>query len=228
MSAQRFVTEPGENEARHQAMDASTPSPIERELTRRGLLVGAGAGALGVSALAQAVGWLAGAEEAGAQVALAPDDPAVRATMAALADTIVPGPAGGADAQPGALEAGALDELYDPFYGASGAYPLLHQDVQQATPRVLGRSARFDLALPYADRERVVLDRITAGGSGGNSTLYLIYQGAAIIVYVAYMGTARSAVGPHYIGFPPASDGYWPGHSYRVRFRGMTKDGNPS
>jgi hypothetical protein len=38
-------------------MGASTPNAIERELTRRGLLIGAGAGALGVTALAQAIGW---------------------------------------------------------------------------------------------------------------------------------------------------------------------------
>jgi hypothetical protein len=73
----------------------------------------------------------------------------------------------------------------------------------------------------------VVIDRIIAGGSGGESTLYLLYQGAAILVYVAYYGTARSDAGPRYIRFPPHSDGYWPEHSYRLHFRGMTKDGNP-
>jgi hypothetical protein len=187
----------------------------------------AGGGVLGVSALATAVGWLREAADAVGQTGLAPDDPAVRRTMAAYADTIVPGPAGGADTEPGAIEARVLDELYDPFYGVSGTYPFLHNDIQLATARVLGRPARFDLELPYADRERVVLDRIVAGPNGGSNIAYLIYQGAAIIVYVAYYGTARSEVGPAYINFPPRSDGYFPRHSYRVRFRGMTKRGNP-
>jgi hypothetical protein len=187
----------------------------------------AGGGVFGASALATAVGWMREASEAIGQVGLSPDDPAVRATMTAYADTIVPGPAGGADAEAGAVEAGAVEELYEPFYGAAGTYPFLHQDIQLATARVLGRPARFDLDLSYADRERVVLDRIVATGDGGDNTAYLIYQGAAVIVYVAYYGTARSELGPQYIKFPPESNGYYPRHSYRVRFRGMTKRGNP-
>jgi hypothetical protein len=208
-------------------MNAGVLSPIERELTRRGFVVGAGASAIGLGALVQALRWLADAEPAAALLGVAPGAPAVRATMAAFADTIVPGPAGRADRSPGALEAGVLDELYDPFYGASGSYPLLHEELQLTAARVLGRPVPFDLSLPYPDRERVVLDRIVAPGSGGRSPNYVLYQGAAILVYVAYYGTARSEAGPRYIGFPPASDGYWPHHSYRVRFRRMTKHGNP-
>jgi hypothetical protein len=189
--------------------------------------VGAGAGVLGVSALAQALGWLKTAEEAFGQVGLSPSDPEVRKTMAAFADTIVPGPAGRADPHPGAIEAKVIDEMYDPFYGAVNTFSYIHNDIQLTTPRVLGRPARFDLELPYPDRERVVLDRIVATGSGGQNIEYLLYQGAAILAYVAYYGTAKSDAGPRYIRFPPHSDGYWPRHSYRLRFRGMTKDGNP-
>jgi hypothetical protein len=201
-------------------------SPIERELTRRGFVVAAGAGALGVSALAQALEWLRAAEPAAAQVGLAPDDPAVRATMAAFADTIVPGPAGGADGEPGAIEAGAHEEIYDSFYGASPSFPVLHQELRVTTARLLGKPA-FDLSLPYPERERVVADRIVAPGSGGQSPNWLLFQGAAILVYVVYYGTARSELGPRYIGFPPRSGGYWPRHSHRVRFRRMTRSGNP-
>lgn len=208
-------------------MEAGAGSPIEQELTRRGFVVGAGGAALGLSALTQALRWLADPPVAAAQLGLSPADPAVRATMAAYADTIVPGPAGGADQRPGAVEAGAVDEMYDPFYGAAGAFPLLHHDLQLATPRVLGRPARFELALAYRDRERVVADRIVAPGSGGRSPNWLLFQGAAILVYVAYYGTARSELGPRYIRFPPRSDGYWPRHSYRVRFKRMTRRGNP-
>ena len=146
--------------------------------------------------------------------------------MAAIADTIVPGPAGGADPHPGAIEAGLLDELYDPFYGASPAYPVIHQDLLVNTPRILGRPARFDLALPYEDRAKVLRDRMVAPGSGGQNVNWLLFQGAAILTYVAYYGTARSEVGPEYIGFPPRSNGYWPKHSYRVRFKRMTRKGN--
>jgi hypothetical protein len=208
-------------------MPARAPSPIERELTRRGFVVGAGGAALGVSALVQAVRWLADPPEAAAQLGLAPDDPVVRATMEAYADTIVPGPAGGAHHRPGAIEAGAVDEMYDPFYGASASFPLLHHELQLAVPRVLGRGGRFDIHLPYPDRERVVADRIVAPGSGGQSPNWLLFQGAAILVYVAYYGAARSNLGPAWIRFPPISGGYWPRHSYRVRFKRKTRRGHP-
>jgi hypothetical protein len=55
----------------------------------------------------------------------------------------------------------------------------------------------------------------------------VVYVGIATLVYLSYYGTARSRLGPRTINFPPQSDGYWPEHSYRVRFRGMTRDGNP-
>ncbi|MEX2197004.1 MAG: DUF5987 family protein [Thermoleophilaceae bacterium] len=194
--------------------------PLERELTRRGLLAGAGAAAFALSGMARAA-------QALELPPLLPDARSVRATMAAFADTIVPGPAGGADPDPGAIEAGALEEIYEPFYGVSPVFPLLHEDLQLATPRVLGRLTAFDLELPYDDRERVVIDRITATGDGGLDPLYVLYIGTATLVYLSYYGTARSDLGPRYIGFPPESDGYFPDHSHRVAFEGMTEDGNP-
>jgi hypothetical protein len=192
-------------------------------LSRRGFFAGVGAGALGLSSLGAAIEALRGAAPAYAQLGLSPDDPAVRATIEAYADTIVPGPAGGAHSEPGAVEAGAVDEAYDPYYGALNVFPAIHQDLQLATPLVLGRPARFDLKLPYPDRERVVLSRMTLNPS----PLYVLYQGVAIVIYVAFYGTARSELGPRFIGFPPRSDGYWPGHSYKVRFRRMTRHGLP-
>ena len=203
-------------------------SVIERELTRRSLVVGAAGAGISLSVLAQAIGWLGAAEEAFGQAGISPDDPAVRATMTAFADTIVPGPAGGADTRPGAVEAGVVDELYEPFYGAAASYPFVHNDLRVNTPLILGRPATFDLDLPYRDRERVLEDRMTAPGSGGINPNWVLYQGAAILVYTSYYGTGQTDVGPQTIHFPPQSDGYWPDHSYRVRFRGMTKNGNPS
>jgi hypothetical protein len=213
--------------------DGRTPGAIEAELSRRGFLVGAAGGALGLAGLTGLLRAFPLAHEALAQTlgggaGLSPDDPAVRATMAAFADTIVPGPGGGADSHPGALEAGALDEAYDSFYGLRDTFPLIHQDLVVSTPRVLGRLAQFDLNLPYPDRERVVLDRITGtgGGQGGNLTA-LAFAAPAVVIYIAYYGTARSRLGPQYLGFPTSSRGYWPGHSYKLRFKGMTRDGNP-
>jgi hypothetical protein len=148
--------------------------------------------------------------------------------MRAYADTIVPGSAGGADPAPGAIEAGVVDEIYDPVYNAAGAYPFLHEDIQLATPRALGRLASFDLSLPYPDRERVVRDRIVPPNQGGANSSYLLYAATAILVYIAYYGTARSEEGVRYIGLPPHSNGYYPHHSYGICFAGMTRDGNPS
>jgi hypothetical protein len=203
---------------------------LERELSRRGLLVGAGAGVLGMAGLVRLLDAAVGAAEALAQSGpgLPPGDAAVRDSVAAIADTVVPGPAGRAAQHPGAIEAGAVEEAYDDFYGISGSYPAIHVDVQTATPLVLGRPAAFDLELPYADRERVLLDRIRSTAEGGEHRLFVGYAALAIVVWFAYYGTARSTKGVDYIGFPPQSDGYWPGHSYGLRFRGMTPDGNPS
>jgi hypothetical protein len=204
---------------------------IGDELTRRGFLAGTAAGTFGLTALATVLAAFEQARPAWAQVpapGLAPDSDPVRATMAAFADTIVPGPAGGADPAPGAIEAGALDEVYDPYYALAEAFPLIHSDLAVATPRVLGRAAQFNLALPYADREKVILDRITGtGGNPGGNPNALMYAAPAVVIYIAYYGTARSNLGVQYIGFPPHSNGYWPEHSYRVSFRGMTADGNP-
>lgn len=209
-------------------MDESgrTRSPIERALTRRGFLAGAGAGALTAAGLVDVTRALAATagKLAATGPELLPSDAAVRSTIAAFADTIVPGPAGGADPAPGAVEAGVVDVLYDPFYEVAPGFPAIHEDLQIATARVLGRPASFDLALPYGDRERVVLERMTATGDGGTDPLGLAYSLIAVLVYFGYYG---SEPGLRYIGLPAHSDGYWPHHSYRVRFRGMTRSGNP-
>lgn len=199
------------------------------ELTRRRLLALGGAGALGALGLAQAVRTIDAAAQSviPAGPGLSPDDPAVRETIAALADTVVPGPAGGADPAAGAVEAGAVDELYSPLYGLSGTFPVVHHDAQVAAKRIVGPTATFDLRLSYADRERVLAERMQPAGQGGGNPLATAYAAVAIVTWFAYYGTARSDVGVRYIGFPPHSDGYAPGHSHRVAFRGMTADGNP-
>ena len=207
--------------------EAQLDGPSGRELNRRGLLAGAGAGLLALTSLPSLLEAIGTAAAQLPAPGLTPDDPRVRATMSAFADTIVPGPAGGADSHPGALEAGVLEEMYDPFYGVRNAFPLLHDDLQLRTPVVLGKPASFALELAYPDRERVVAECIEATGAGGDNLLNLLYIGTGTLVYLGYYGTAQSELGPRYIGFPPRSDGYSPDHSHRVRFRGMTKDGNP-
>lgn len=202
--------------------------PIERELSRRSFLAGAG-GALSMAGLLRVLEGL-DPELALAQApagARSSSQDAVRATIEAFADTIVPGPAGGADPDPGAVEAGAVEEAYDGFYGLAAAFPALHADLQAATPAVLGRPAAFNLDLPYADREKVILDRIRSTANEGRSQLYIAYLGVALVIWFAYYGTARSRAGVRYMRFPPHSEGYWPEHSYGVRFRGMSEDGNP-
>jgi hypothetical protein len=118
----------------------------------------------------------------------APD--AVRNTIAAIADTIVPGPAGHADQHPGAVEAGCVDVLYDPFYDFAGAYPLVHADLLARTPLVLLRPASFDLALPYPDREKVLRDRLSAPSDAGTNPLYILYYAIAVVVYSSVTGSS--------------------------------------
>jgi hypothetical protein len=203
-----------------------------QSLTRRRLLAAGGAGALGLTSLASVAEALANAGAAMAATAAptstpVPTSEAVRATVAALADTIVPGPAGGGDSDPGAVEAGVIDVLYDPFYGLSGVFPVLHTDVQIATPVILARNATFDLALPYADRERVLDDRMPGWPEGGSNPTALAYSLFGVLTYLAYYGQSASDVGLEVIGLPPHSDGYWPHHTYDLSFAGMTADGNP-
>lgn len=198
----------------------------ERQVSRRGVLTAASLGAAGLTGVLPLL-------EQATQVAnaLGPAPPAapdaVRATMAAVADTIVPGPAGHADKHPGAVEAGCVDVLYDPFYDFAGAYPLVHADLQVRTPLVLLRPTTFDLDLPYADREKVLRACLSPPPGGGSNPIYILYYAVAVVVYVAYYGNARSDVGPRYIGLPVHSKGYIPHHSYYVRFDGMTEHGNP-
>lgn len=197
-----------------------------RQVSRRGVLTAASLGIAGLTGVLPLVRQATMVAEAlGPAPAAAPD--AVRATMAAFADTIVPGPAGHADTHAGAVEAGCVDELYDPFYGFSGAYPLVHADLQARTPLVLRRPAAFDLSLPYADRETVLREQLSPPPAGGTNPLYVAYYAIAVVVYVAYYGNAQSDAGPRYIGLPVHSRGYVPHHSYYVTFEGMTEHGNP-
>ena len=202
---------------------------LSGELSRRGFIVRSAGGALALGGAFSALEALAEATPAMAAQLPAPTATAaqVRRTMEAFADTIVPGPAGGADRKPGAVEAGAVDEIYDPFYGVADVYPLLHTDLQLATPRLLGRPVEFDLKLPYADRERVVADRIAELPEGGENPTATAYQAVAVLVYLSYYGSAQGDTGLDVIGLPASSDGYFPGHSHYVRFRGMTRNGNP-
>ncbi|HYH59089.1 MAG TPA: hypothetical protein VD790_07695 [Thermoleophilaceae bacterium] len=199
-------------------------------LTRRRLLAAGGAGVLGLTgmtAVAEALADAGAAMAATVQRSPVPTDEAVRATVAALADTIVPGPAGGGDHDPGAVEAGVIDVLYDPFYGLATVFPVIHTDVQSATPVILGRLAAFDLALPYADRERVLDDRMPGWPDGGSNPTALAYSLFGVLTYLAYYGQSAGDVGLKVIGLPPHSDGYWPHHTYELSFEGMTADGNP-
>ncbi len=201
-------------------------------LTRRQVLLGTGFGALGLTGLVPLLRSAASAADAyaqtsGARVPVDMPQDAVYRTMQAYADTIVPGPAGGADRHPGAVEAGCVEEIYDSFYGLADSYPLVHADLQTSTPRVLAEPSTFDLSLQYRKREAVVRDRIAAPPDGGSSPLYVLYFAVAVLVEMTWLGTARSNAGPRYLGFPTHSNGYVPHHSYYVTFHGMTHDGNP-
>jgi hypothetical protein len=198
----------------------------ERQVSRRGVLTAASLGAAGLTGVLPLIRQATAAAEAlGPAPKAAPD--AVRSTIAAFADTIVPGPAGKADKHPGAIEAGCVEALYDPFYDFAGAYPMVHADLLVRTPLVLLRPATFDLALPYPDREKVLRDCLSPPPAGGTNPLYILYYAIAVVVYVAYYGNAESNAGPRYIGLPVHSKGYLPHHSYYVTFEGMTKHGNP-
>jgi hypothetical protein len=153
-------------------------------MTRRELLVGAGA--VGALTFALPSSLLRGAGAA------APDD----AVLIAYAATLVPGPGDDPEGSPGAVEADAVPQLY-----AQVPYvlPFIVADVSGAA---LAAHAQPFEDLAYAEREALL---VAAFADDTRSPYHLI---ALAVGAGTFYGDFRNHVGGEHLGFPGSSDGY--------------------
>jgi hypothetical protein len=157
-------------------------------ITRRALL--AGSGALGVSIVLPVPlrAWAAAA-------APGATDP-VTSVLGAYVSTLVPGPTDDPEGTPGAVEAGAVEELqaHVPY-----VIPLIVADVEAVAVATYAKP--FD-ALGYPEREAILVD---AFADPARAAHHLV---ALAIGAGAFYADFRSRIGGLHMGFPGPSDGY--------------------
>lgn len=196
-------------------------------LSRRDLLARAGRISLG-AAVAQALPLANAIYKAAPAVAQTPIDDA---TLAAFADTIIPGrpatktdlgdaiPAGaiaGVDSEPGAVEADVLRLFHDPRTGFDSLAPAFLSDLDV---RALGQGGTF-VSLPFDKRVAVVSQGLDF--SNGDR---VIWEAAAAVPFTAFCaaatqvsGSSATASGYRVMGLPgPAPNGHIGSSSYRRR-----------
>ena len=179
-----------------------------REFLKR-LTIVCGSGAAGISALAP------GSNAAGAIDA--EDSCLQEETLRAFADAIIPGPHSDPEGSVGGVEAGALEVLYDPYYGLKPFIGLL--------ARNLNRSSLWWYHKLFKDLD---LDQKTAivWFKDNFSLLKMVYENAEMLVKLAFYGAIINDVGTDYISFPGPAPGY-SDYSFNEQFaQPQTDDGN--
>jgi hypothetical protein len=184
----------------------------------------------------------------------AADNDAVRATVEAWADTIVPGQkryrsdraVAGACAGPGAVQAGVWDLVTDPDVGVAPVLPALTALLNtEAATYALAHGVPLDLtvpsfvALPFPHRTAVALQLLDPRRA--DQLLWYALAALAMLAFhtAAHLDTAAAVRERHpglaWIGFPmPDADGLWrfPDFSYRRRLAPVhpstTASGNPA
>jgi hypothetical protein len=199
---------------------------VGRELSRRELIQRASALGLG-AAVAQALPLAQALVRADPALAQTPVDDA---TLGAFADTIIPGrlaartdlgdaiPPGaiaGADPDPGAVEAGAIQLYHDSRVGFDALAPPFLADLDT---RALGHGGPF-AALPFEGRVAVVLEGLDFGNGDR-----VLWEAAAAVPFTAFCAaalipnaTSRTASGYRVMGLPGAAPHGYGNFSYRRR-----------
>lgn len=140
-----------------------------------------------------------------------------KATIEAFADTIIPGPISDPEGSVGGVEAGALEVLYDPYYGLRPFIGIL--------TRNLNRTSLWRYRKPFKDlglrqRKRTILFKDYF------SLMKPVYEQAELLVKLAFYGGIINDVGTDYISFPGPSFGYHD-YSFNEKFaEEATEDGN--
>jgi hypothetical protein len=125
-------------------------------------------------------------------------------TLAAMADTFVPG-GGGA---PGATEVNAVGAIVDPAYGVN---PYISEVVSDLDEWCLVAHHGLFARLPPERRELALEQRMGLRGRAIQSLYLPAYEGILALTKLAFFGALSNKAGTNYIGFPGASRGYAPG-----------------
>jgi len=126
------------------------------------------------------------------------------ATLAAIAETFLPG----GDGVPGARETGALATILDPAYGVR---PYLARVVSDLDDWVgLTHGFHTFVELSPGTREFVLEQRMGLHGGMITSWYLAVYEALLALTKVAYYGGVTNPLGTSYIGFPGPSPGYAP------------------
>jgi hypothetical protein len=127
-----------------------------------------------------------------------------RKTLAAIADTFLPGD----DGTPGAHEVNALATIVDPAYGLD---PYIHELVSDLDQWCVATKFKGFIGLQRADREKALEQRMGLHGKAIKSLYAPAYEGILALTKLAYFGALHSKLGTNYLAFPTASRGYAPG-----------------
>jgi hypothetical protein len=136
-----------------------------------------------------------------------PDEPTEHelATLAAIAETFLPGARGA----PGAADTGALAAIIDPAYGLGPYLAQVVADLDDWVALTHGLATFADLD-PGA-RELALEQRMGLHGGLITSWYLPVYDAILALTKVAFYGGRTSPLGTSYSGFPGPSRGYAPG-----------------
>ncbi len=126
------------------------------------------------------------------------------ATLAAIADTFLPG----GDGLVGAHEVNALAVLVHPAYGLRPYIAEVVADLDDWT-RVT-RGLRSFVQLAPDDRERALEERMGLRGAAIRSWYLPVYDGILALTKLAWTGGIANTLGTSDLGFPGPSTGYAP------------------
>jgi hypothetical protein len=170
-----------------------------RGVQRRGFLIGG----LGAGALAGCRPWTrpTNAEET-------PDEHEL-ATLAAIADTFLPGD----DGTPGGHEVNAVATIVDPAYGVN---PFISEVVSDLDQWCVATKGKGFLGLSRKDREHALEQRMGMHGKLIKSLYAPAYEGMLALTKLAFFGGLSNTLGTNFLAFPPTSQGYAPGSAAGV------------
>ncbi|HSK00178.1 MAG TPA: gluconate 2-dehydrogenase subunit 3 family protein [Kofleriaceae bacterium] len=126
------------------------------------------------------------------------------ATLAAMAETFVPG----GDGTPGATEVGAVSVIVHPAYGVN---PYISEVVSDLDEWCLVAHHGVFASLSPERRELALEQRMGLRGRAIQSLYLPVYEGILALTKLAFFGALSNKAGMNYIGFPGASRGYAPG-----------------
>jgi hypothetical protein len=133
-----------------------------------------------------------------------PASPHELATLAAMADTFLPG----GDGTPGAAEVNAVAVIVEPAYGVAGYISEVVSDLDEWC--LVAHHGLF-AQLPPERREVALEQRMGLRGRAIQSLYLPVYEGILALTKLAFFGALSNKAGTNYVGFPGASRGYAPG-----------------